>query len=603
MSGGVDPDSATLRSQARDAQIRFERVRVFRAPLGHGSASGTCDEVVGRFCLRFSATDETESRPPWRPPPEHPAVEEARATLDSTLASIAADLPSDGWVAGQRVFYRAEVGDWEGALEAALACRSPEPGWCGMLEGLARHGGGDPLGASRAFEDALELLPEEERRVLLDLESLLERPVQEALRALPQPERGWLEERLWLVGNPLFLAGPDALRNEHLARHVVARTRIDARNPHGLRWGDDLTELLVRFGPVVGWERVREPVGMISGPTQVSGRYSWDAKGIFPTLEGVLDPVSAPPEAFPAASFRARSRHATPTHPRIRALEARTTRFRRGAEHDSLLVVTAWRVPPPAAWDSVPPRAVDEAALFLVGVSAAAPVRHEAAPGEAGVTLARAPGEGWWLSMEVGDQEGGRAWRHREGLPWAPLPPGRLALSDLLLLRPDDDGPAPGPEDRLEDHAGRALPSDTLEERRVEVAWEVYGLPRDPDRLRFVVAVEPEGRGLFRRAGEALRILSPMEPVEIRWEEGGMPRPEVPGAADPGGAPGDAVAGARGDTLAGARADTLPPHFRRLTLDLSSLDRGAWWIRLRLEGEDGAWEEGPPEARTLVVIR
>ncbi len=584
----VASDSVALRSEARDAQTRFERVRVFRAPLGHGSAGGRCDEIVGRFCLRFTGTSEDERNPPWRPPPEHEAVVEARAELDATLARIAAELPADGWVAGQRVFYRAEVRDWEGALEAARACRSPDPGWCDLLEGLAYHGGGDAERATRAFDEALAALSEEARAELLELDALLERDLRAALQALPERERAWLEARIWLVGSPLFLAGPHALRNEHLARHVLARTRAEARNPHGLRWGNDLTELMVRFGPVVGWERVREPVGLVSGPTLVSGRYSWDPKGIFPRLGAVMDPASASAEDFPAAFFQARSRHATPTFPRIRGMEARTTRFRRGAALDSLLVVAAWRIPPPPSWDTVPPRSVDVAALFLLEEARGSPERFDGTPGETGVVMARVARGGWWLSLEVADEAGGRAWRHREGVRGEPLAPGRLALSDLLLLEPEEEEALPGPDDRLENHLHRALPSDSLAGRRVELAWEVYGLPEDPGRLRFMVGVEREERGLFRRAGEALRLVSPLEPVEIRWEEGVVP-------VTPGGNAPD------------AHRPPSPPaserHFRRVTLDLSTLSPGAWTVRVRLEGEDPLPGQGEATAATRVVVR
>jgi hypothetical protein len=582
-------DSARVAADAREAQARFERVRVYHAPWGWSASGGPCDERIGRFCLRYSSEREDDLTPPYRPPPEAEAVRVARAVLDSILTEAARTYPGDAWVAGQRTWYRGEVGDWTGALAAARACRSPEPGWCHVLEGYALHGAGRVAEAEQSFDRGLAALPAAERAEWFDLEPLVELEVGQALRRLRGEERAFLEARIWALGNPLFLAGGNALRTEHFARHTAARIRTHARNPHGIRWGGDMTEILVRFGPEVAYERSREP-SFVMGPAPVTGRYSWDAKGVFPTMEGILTATEAAPEHFPAAVYRARSRHATPLVPRIRRLQARTARFLRG---DSLLVVAAWQVPDPPPWDTVPELAVDRVALFLVEGGVAPPWRfdvgdalvpEDARGHDRGVGVARVPAGDWWLSLEAVDSVGGRGWRHREGVRRPALAPGQVEMSDLLLLAPMGSGreppaagggDAPGSgEDRLEDHLARALAADTLEAGPVEVAWEVYGDPPDPDRLRFVVGVEREERGWFRRAGEALRVLSPLQPVEIGWEE------RVRGPDDP-------------------EAEALPPvYFRRVELDLGGLGPGAWTLRVRLPLPDGT--EVTADARLIL---
>ena len=598
-AGPVPPaDSLQVAAEAREAQARFERVRVYHAPWGRWASGGSCDERIGRFCLRYSSEREDDLTPPYRPPAEVEAVKTARAVLDSVLAEAARLHPGDAWVAGQRTWYRGEVGDWTAALVAARACRSPEPGWCLLLEGYALHGAGQVAEAERSFDRGLAALPPEERDAWFAMEPLVELEVEQAIRRLRGEERAFLEARIWALGNPLFLSGGNALRTEHFARHTAARIRTDARNPHGLRWGDDMTEILVRFGPEVAYERSREPT-FVLGPTPVTGRYSWDAKGVFPTLEGILSATEAPPEAFPAAVYRSRSRHATPLVPRIRRLEARTARFLRG---DSILVVAAWQVPEPPPWDTVPALAVDRVALFLVEGGVAPPVRFDFEGGspmdvgprgwDRGVGVARVPAGDWWLSLEAVDSAGGRGWRHREGARREALAPGSVEMSDLLLLAPPESGGGAGqggdetPEgsagaeprdgqDRLEDHLARALATDTLDAGPVEVAWEVYGDPPDPDRLRFVLGVEREEQGWFRRAGEALRILSPLDPVEIGWEE----RVVLPD--DPGG------------------ASEIPVYFRRVELDLSGLGSGSWILRVRLPLPDGT----EISSETRVVLR
>jgi hypothetical protein len=592
---GVAIDSSRVVADARDAQARFERARVFHAPWGHWSGGGTCDERIGRFCLRFTSGRDDETTPPRRPPPEAEAVLAARASLDSTLTVAAGQIPGDAWIAGQRTFYRGEAGDWEGALEAARACRSPEPGWCALLEGYAHHGAGNAVEAERRFNEGVAALPADEREKWMDLEPLLELEVVQALRRLPAEERRYLEERIWALGNPFFLVGGNTLRSEHFARHTAARIQENARNPHGIRWGSDMTEILVRFGPLIAYERSRQP-GILLGPTPVSGRFSLDARGVFPTLEAILNASEAGPGEFPPAVHGARSRHSPPAVPRIRGLQARVSRFRRG---DSLLVVAAWRVPEAPPWDSVPPVRVNVAGLFLVREGESRPLRFDLpdSPGgpevspdqqdpytpnfRSGVGVVRAPTGAWWLSLEAADTEGGRGWRFRQGLRQEPREPEEIQLSDLLLLSPPESpggdasatgGAGGGPPDRLEDHVGRALPTDTIAPGPIEVAWEIYGEPPDPERLQFVIGVEREGRGLLRRAGEALRLLSPVDPVEMRWEEG----------------------------VADRRSDLDDPvRFRRVQIDLGGLGNGNWLlhVRLPLEGR----EEVSSTAR--VVIR
>jgi hypothetical protein len=519
-------------------------------------------------------------------------------------------------VAGQLTWYRGEAGRWDDALAIARACRSPEPGWCALLEGFALHGAGRLTEAERSFRAGLAALPEEERDALLDPEWLLEPDVAQALRDRSGAEREALAARIWRLGSPLYQAGGNALLTAHLSRHVLARIQGDARNAYGMRWGGDMTEILVRFGPEAGWERVREPFTM-TAESSIVGRFSGGAKGVVPGLEALLDPSRAPAAAFPAATFRARSIHAVPGLPRLRGMSARVTRFLRG---DTLLLVAAWRVPPPQPWDSVPPRQVADGGLWVVRAGGIAPLRAEedalpadppasegrptgafpvlapgdaplraaTAHGESGAVMARVPPDAQVVSLELVDAEGGRAWRHRQGLldptdaseaeALSPPRPGQVTLSDLLLLRPEDPDGTPPPEapDRLEAHVHRALPTDTVDAGPVEVGWEIYGRPAGDDPVSLVLSVERGERGLLRRAAEALRIVSPVEPVEIRWEEG-------------------VAGGGRGPPDAGPSA----PVFRRVTLELGGLSSGDWVLRLA-----PATGGGPARGRaTRIVIR
>ena len=48
-----NPDSVALHEKAKEAQARFERFREERIPPELAGYGGGCDEIIGRFCLRF----------------------------------------------------------------------------------------------------------------------------------------------------------------------------------------------------------------------------------------------------------------------------------------------------------------------------------------------------------------------------------------------------------------------------------------------------------------------------------------------------------------------------------------------------------------------
>ncbi len=581
-------DSVALHRSARNAQARFERIRVQHAPWSTWPSGGPCDETVGRFCLRFPPEPRGgwSDDPTWLPPPEAREVMVAREELLMALARVAREHPGNHWVEGQRVRYLGEAGRWEEALAVARACRVPRAGWCSGLEGLALHHMGRIAEAEGVFLRALEELPPPERERWMDLEWVVDRDVWGDLRRAEGAEKLTLEARIWGLSDPLFLLGGNAFRTVHMARRMEAELQAEARNPHGLSWGRDMEEMLVRYGSEVAYERVRDR-SYVPGPVPVVGRYDPFSRGIIPSAQGLRDPSSAPPEAFATTERRVRSRHAPPSAPTIHRLGAQVARFRRGEE---ILVVAAWglRHPVPTGPDSAdvrPPAGILESGAFLLPVEDPRRDALRSGSGRAwddprgdgirGVATVGGRPEGQVLSLEVLDRSGQRAWRHREGVAMDPRHRDVVAISDLLLLEVDGGGSgSPGPagasngggegpgrsdevvRDVLEDHLSRALPGVALPAGPVEVAWEVYGLPPEVDRLRFRVTVEPEGRGLLRRAGEALRFLSPPAPVEIRWEEGRSP--EAHGAGN-----GSLV-------------------FRRVLLDLSGVEPGRYRLDLSL---------------------
>jgi hypothetical protein len=514
--GPSPADSADLLREARNAQGLFERRRVQHSPWSRWSGAGPCDERVGRFCIRFGSDDPDDDRPSWTPPPDPPEVVEAREELLATLSRIAGQIPGDAWVAGQRVAYLAEVDEWEATLEAAALCEA-EGWWCRGLQGFALHGLGRIEEAEAVFRQVLDDLPERERDRWEDPSLLTEIELYRELNRLDGEEEAKARDRVWTLSDPLFIVPGNAVWTEHMARRVLAEIRADARNGHGMGWADDMTQLLVRYGPVVAYERLLQPLHQI-GPPPVLGRYDGTARHLVPLAEAVRSPSTSEPDHWRTDRRHARSRHAPPFAPRIHRLDADLTRFRRG---DDLLLVASWEAPD---------EAVGGSALYLVDVADDAMTRYRfEAPftGEAqGVGMGRVPAGGYLVSLEILDPEEREAWRTRAGVELPPVPRGVIALSDLLVMQtPETEGlseleEGAEPDLTLEALVHREHSSLRLRPAPTEVIWEVYGLEDGTDRLRFELEAVEADRGLLRRAGEALRILSSPSPVRIGWEEG-----------------------------------------------------------------------------------
>ena len=573
----VFPDSAALLREARAAQAGFERRRVSLIPMTHGGGSGTeCDERIGRMCIRFGSGSD------WEPPPEREEVRVLRRELLETLAEIESAVSGDDWVLGQRVHYLGEAGLWGEAEELAGRCAGTTPWWCAALLGYVLHHQERFRDAERAFDAALEGMPQEDADRWRDLQAVLDHEGARLYRRLDGTEQRAMEERIWALADPLLLVPGNDRKTEHFARHVESEIRSDARNPYNLRWGRDLAEITIRYGSEYGWERERPGWNPQEAP-QVVGRFHPRSRGFLPPGEYLQDPSSLPPGRWTVDERRARARHAPSYAPRIHALDPQVALFRRG---DSVHVVAAWRVEAfqdyeEASWEP-PPEGEYQSGLFLIPVEAESgrgtpePPGQGFAPGPApsvpsstasigirGQLTLTAPRRPWVLSVETLHAEAKRAWRARMGLSSVPLPHGVVALSDLLLTEPL-------PEDstlELSDVGEAALPGmEVPKGDGLGVAWEVYGLTRADGELRFRITLDRAGRGLLRRAGERIGVLESEPPLVLSWEEGGV---------DPPG-----------------------PLFRTVTLDLAALDPGEYEIRLELDLQGRA----PAVARRVIRI-
>ncbi len=527
-------DSASIRERARDAQARFERVRLREMPRTLGGSGGRCDEIIGRFCIR----DEGDEG--WRPPPDPPEIVAARDRLLAELDSAAARIPGDHWILGQRVRYLAEAGAFERARRPLRDCDVPERWRCDLLLGYLRYRAGEIPAAEAAFGRALERMPEEMRAEWLDPSLLLEGDQREWLEAADDSAHA--AARLWLLADALFLAGGNDRRAAHLSRRVHAMISEEARNPHQLRWGRDLTEVVIRYGWPAGWERSWSSGS--AGSFVVTGRDQPASVRTLPPRE-VLERRERDIVPWEIPEGHARSAHIPPFLDTLAALDGQIGRFWRPNE---VIVAAAWTPPSGAFADSAGvERGAGLAGLF-VERDGEIILDVRAAPGADGTfrLSGRAPPAPWAVaSLEAFAPDLRRAWRRRAAVGLRSLPPRLLAISDVVLLEEGAE-PATFAEMLPLLRGSTTIPGGSA----LSLAFEVYGLGFEEEAIEVAAWVERTRVGVLRRVARWVGLGGPREEVAVAWEEAGP--------------------------------DRLRPLFRSLVIRLPTLDPGPYEVAVEI---------------------
>ena len=485
-----DPDSADLRSDARNAQARFERVRVRHLPR-EMVGSGRCDEIIGRICMRHGGDDDYE------PPPEHEKIVEARASLLDELRAAAARIPGDGWVRGQLVWYGLEAGESQEALRHARECRA-DPWWCAALEGLALHHLERFEEAEAAFMRAKAGLPDKEReRWAESIKDVTDRDRWRWVES--QADSAAAIDRFWALADPFFIAPGNDRRTAHLARLTVSRIRDRARNPYGMSWGFDLDELLVRYGWEAAWGRDHYRPGRMED--RVVGHHPPKSREFIPPEEVLTEPSAIGPRTWELEKDRPHSAYAPTYAPDVSPSWSQFAAFRRPA---GLLLI--------AAADSL--ELEGERGLGLLDLTTGA--LDVGGTGDTATIHVRSVPFGSYLASEEWIAETGeRGRRTRVGVTMEEVPPDVPTLSDVLLVRSTGELPVDLEQAVPQAHPGRILAAG----QSVVLAWELYRMGRRDVEASYRVLLEPEDRGFLRRAGEWARLLDRDRPVVLAWTD------------------------------------------------------------------------------------
>ena len=495
-------DSVRILKRAKAAQVRFEARRRFLAPFNYHDTDGPC-EHIGRFCVRH--TGEALSDIPSEPA----ATARERQKFLSSLAAAASGLPADSWITGQRIRYLIEAGDDSAALAVAASCTA-DVWWCDALRGLALHADGNFAHAEQAFTRSLAEMPRRTRCDWTDLSLLLEDEALDSYRKLDCDVRQKANTRIWWLSDPLFITPGNERRTAHYARLTWARIEKDGANGFGMPWGDDMQEIIVRYGWAEKWTVLPPTTTALiySQPSYVAHEREPNFHFVpAVSYDGPLDAIGD--SAWNLADDRPHESYAPEEITAFERIEPQISRFRRA---DSTLIVAAFDVGADSLLSAAPVRsalviAPDDTTRFSIAVLDSAAKRDVISI----ATVARPI----LLGLELLSPDRHTAARWRSALSPITVDSTAPSLSDLLLFDVTDSLATDLTGALMTAIGTPALSHD----KKIGVYWETYGSSPKDSALAITLSIIPLSSGLLTRAMQALGIVHRREPVNIRWAQ------------------------------------------------------------------------------------
>jgi hypothetical protein len=239
-------DTVSLLKRAKDAQRKFEQIHRNAMPSQLGGETGRgCDAIIGRICYWNDTADIKQ--------PEEPSkITKTRFALVDTLERIQALLPKNDWLLGQLVSYQVRAGK---AAAASKISGGSRRWWLLALRGYANHSRNAFELADNDFAEALKLMPVKTRCEWTDLSLLLPKDQRKTYSKIPCGNRDYVNDRIWLLADPLYSIPGNERRTAHYSRLVMNMIQRDAEPTQDMRWGRDMEEVWLRYGPPTYYTR------------------------------------------------------------------------------------------------------------------------------------------------------------------------------------------------------------------------------------------------------------------------------------------------------------------------------------------------------------
>lgn len=488
--------------------------------------------------------------------------EERERMVAHYLMAAEAD-PSHVDAAVAALGHLADAEDWRRYDELAhhLVRNAPDEPRAHLFLGLGLHRRGRVGEAARAFGRALELLPSEERRAFESPERILTKDLRARYQESDSSIREAISRVVFTGKDPLFLTEGNERLMEHYSRLAWAELKF-AAPASGLRgWSSDRGEIWVRYGEpersymccygdgtrTIYWSYGRE------GPLFTFKRQLTYRRARFTESANALadDMEATAPERYRPTTVTA-----------LHALPHQVARFRGSGER--LTRVEIYAAPPADSLFAAPGARLETGIFtFLDDYTPVWNRRAGAEVTEQGVALTYRfelpPGRyryGLEARLAGPDSIPRPAARERAPLEADGYPPGRLALSDLLLAA-DTVRPRLQTPTRREDLVIAPLRGTTVAAgEAIHLYFEVYGLSADSagfGSYRAELAVEDSternvAERLLRAGRELLGRGAP--DTRVSWER---------------------------QTVV---VDDLVPEY--LSVEVPTLDEGDYVVRVRL---------------------
>jgi hypothetical protein len=533
----VRRDSVYALRSAQNALTVFHlRVReILNPPLFDGSQKrgapeAVCERAVGLYCFGPSNGGVPLGSPWYAFPVEfrtsdqvvpgflHRAVGGQVAYMIGRLDSALRRIPSDRWLAGQKVFQLVEHGELERAHEVAKSCRS-DPWWCSALVGLTNYYHRRLQSADSAFVTALSLMDARTRCEWESARDLLYGDPDDLWYGdLSCSARMPVNKVLWWLSDPLHMTPYNERLTEHMFRQVFQRLFVESArelptysatsrsratmNPQRLAgimyerevWVQPELATVLRAAGVPAHFMLR---ARPRAPALIVLQYHQPTYHFIPRLAAVRQPLRAGAHLWNLHDEKAAERF-RPSYGVFASLDNQVAFFRRG---ETAMVVAAADLPASGLLLQETHQ-LTTSALVLSRHPGDIRIYRDSVPGTSVTFLTRVPAESTLLSLEsIVSGVGAARARFATGPP--PMPRQRTTVSDILLLNSTDNLPG-----TLERAAELARPNRTVSLRApLGVFWEVYGV-RGGDSVTFSVAVTETHRpaavaiarllGLFR---------------------------------------------------------------------------------------------------------
>lgn len=497
-AGAGRTDSTRILRAAKSAQIHFESRRRFLAPSFNAGAKGTC-QMIGRFCRRASGVRFTEI------PDEPGGITRARGELLTALASAAAKIPGDGWIAGQRVRYLIEQGEDSSASEAAGSCRA-DAWWCDALAGLVAHSSNHFVAAEQSFARMLKEMPAAKRCEWTNLSDLLDGDARESYEHLGCESREAANRKIWWLADPLFSTPGNERRTEHYARRVWAEIDRGGTNGFGMSWAADMMEMIVRFGWAEKWTQ-QPPSGFSDGSQSYVAHEREPDFHFLPTVRFDAPLVAFGDTVWKLDQENPREGYSPRYASSFVSIQPQLARFRRG---DSTLVVAAFDVTGDTIWKYIAVRpaliiAPNDTTRFLIA-------RFDSTPRRSAL-WATAPSREALAGVELMSLDGKIEGRWRGALQPLTADTSRRGISDLLVFDATDSL-ASSIEGAIETAYGNNI---IAQNRKLGVYWESYGEGVSDSAQTVSLTLTPLAPSVVTRVLRSLGVGKKLTPVDVRW--------------------------------------------------------------------------------------